>query len=62
MAGIGGSEIILLLILIGLRVVGVIYCSKRAVKFNRNKTIWGIAGISSPILAMILINLFGRKK
>ena len=62
MAGIGGLETILLVVLIGLRLVGVIYCSKRAVKFNRNKTIWGIAGISSPILAMILINLLGSKK
>jgi hypothetical protein len=61
MAGVGGSETVLIIVSILLRAIGVIYCSKRAVKLNRNKTIWGIAGISSPILAMILINLFGKK-
>jgi hypothetical protein len=60
MAGVGGSEIILLIFIFGSRIFGAIYCSKQAEKFNRNITVWSIFGILSPIVAMIWLNIIGK--
>jgi hypothetical protein len=62
MEGIGGLEIIILLIVAGLYSLFVFYCTKTAVKFNRNKIIWTILGILNPVIAIILLYIIGRKK
>ena len=38
-----------------LRIVGVLYCIKRAEYLNRNAFLWGIFGFFMPLLAMIII-------
>ena len=61
MAGIGLIEIIILLIFFGLYTLGVVFCSKTAQKFNRNNITWIILGIINPVIALILLNILGRK-
>ena len=45
----------LVLIIFGLRIVGVIVCSNKAKELNRSAGGWGFFGFISPILAMIWI-------
>lgn len=43
------------LVVLGLRIVGAIYCSNKAGQLNRSKGGWGFFGFMAPILAMIWI-------
>ena len=47
----GGIVIVVLV----LRVVGIVVCSKKAKELNRSTSGWGFFGFISPILAMIWI-------
>ena len=55
MGKIGIPELIIILILIVPRVIGFIYCGKKAKELNRDVSIWKFLGVFSPILAMIVI-------
>jgi hypothetical protein len=46
---------VLLIFQLVLRIVGVIVCSNKAKKLNRNATNWGIFGFIAPILAIIWV-------
>ena len=44
------------LLVLGIRIVGVVYCSNKAGDLNRSKGGWGFFGFMMPILAMIWIS------
>jgi hypothetical protein len=57
----GGVGIFLVFINIILKIVGVIVCSDKASKTNRNSTTWGIFGFFMPIIAMIIASTLKPK-
>jgi len=48
-------ETVVLLMLLGLRIVGAVVCSKKAKELNRDRGGWAIFGFIAPIIAMIWI-------
>ncbi|MBC8548980.1 MAG: hypothetical protein H8D23_04955 [Candidatus Brocadiales bacterium] len=56
-----GGFAVLQVILIGLRIFAIYYCSKRAGELNRSRGGWGVFGFFFPIVAMIWINFMKPK-
>jgi hypothetical protein len=48
---------VLVIFLLILRLIGPIYCSKKAESLNRKPGIWAIAGFLFPLISMICISL-----
>lgn len=51
----GPTELIVLIIGLGLRITGAVVCSNKAKELNRSTGGWGTFGFFIPILAMIIV-------
>ena len=49
-------QIVAFILGFALRIIGIFVCSKKAAELNRNAVGWGIFGLCSPILAMIIVH------
>ncbi|MBK7035464.1 MAG: hypothetical protein IPH42_03730 [Bacteroidetes bacterium] len=54
-------NIILILFFLGIRILITVYCIKRAGLLNRDKTIWGVFGFLSPLIAIIILSFLKPK-
>jgi hypothetical protein len=48
-------------IILGIRIVGAVYCGNKAVELNRPPVVWVLFAILTPVIAMIAINFTCKK-
>jgi ATP/ADP translocase len=48
-------------IILGIRIVGAVYCGNKAIELNRSPVGWVLFAILTPVIAMIAINFTSKK-